>query len=1129
MTSHKRLSTRYTFAFATIFAFMFSVFTPMTAAATDSEYQIYPTPHSIEYGSAELTLGAEANVVVEDGIDAETRARLDETLKLKGIRKAGDDVVTQAGKLQVLVGVKGSGGVVDKFVDAQVEAKTLAIAGDHFTAPLHHDAYVLAVIPGTGTTPASIVVLGKDTDSAFYGLSTLYRIFQQTTDKVRVLTIADYADVITRGFIEGYYGEPWSTADRIELMRWGGYNKLNAYVYAPKDDPKHNAKWDELYTADELREKVAPLAKAGNDSKVRFVYALHPFMNSKTRITPANYDQGVAKLKAKFEQVIDAGVRQIAILADDAPNQGTELYTRLLNDMTQWLEEEQAVKNDDGTLKYPGLKKTLIFCPVAYYGFGEAWYARLPQNIQVVNTGGRVWGKVEDGFVSRFQKNAGGRSPFMWINWPCSDNDKDALHMGGHNAFLGANVRPGSVEGVVLNPMQQSEPSKHAIFMNADFTWNLWNSAERADRVWEDSFSYVDHNSPVTTEASTALRNLSEHMRRIFGGRVVFENAESASVKDELAGFQRKADAGEVTSEDIEKIRGIFTALAADAATFRDQAGTPAMLSQIMPWIDAWSDLTKAADFLLDSYRASLTGDSKPMVDAYTQGVNKLKEAANHGFSYIDHTEYARVGKMYLWPFVESVKDKLAEKVVLAAGPQADLTAYVTSRTDAPADGVKTEAAYDGSQATKLIYKTPNTLTKGTYFGLLKSKPFSLTAVQFFQGDPSGKDYMDHSKVQYFDGKQWVDVPGATDLTGSKVQATGLNIDKVYGVRLIATADNRQDAWPTIADIKINDIDPEPLAATLTATDVVTYRGTPQLTQDGDDGTIWWIHSSRGDKTTPENVLTLAFDEPTEVGSLRFAQTPSDVIAQGVVEYTADGGETWTKLGDVDASPAQKWMFDTVIATAIRLRPTAERAYWWKVGELTAFAPAATPQPEPTPVPTPTPTPEPGLEPTVSVDPTKAEVGSTLKIKAVGFGAGEAVKVTVHSDPVTVFAGKVDPSGNLVVSWKIPEDFELGEHTVRVTGEKSQAEAEFEVIAGHPSPTPTPTDKPSDKPAPGQTSSPGDSGKGDVAGKGDVVAQAPAPEEKLSFTGSQALPLTVVALLLGGVGVALTLRARRKN
>ena len=74
----------------------------------------------------------------------------------------------------------------------------------------------------------------------------------------------DYANVASRGFIEGYYGNPWSTTDRMKLMEWGGYYKLNSYFYAPKDDPKHNSKWRELYTDEEIETKIKPLAEAGN-------------------------------------------------------------------------------------------------------------------------------------------------------------------------------------------------------------------------------------------------------------------------------------------------------------------------------------------------------------------------------------------------------------------------------------------------------------------------------------------------------------------------------------------------------------------------------------------------------------------------------------------------------------------------------------------------------------------------------------------------------------------------------------------------------------------------------------------------------------------------------------------------
>ena len=374
------------------------------AHAAEGDYQIYPTPHTVTSANGEIPLSDTITTVVAEGIDADTVTRMNGVLDLKGLKAAqSDSVPAGSGETSLLVGIKGSKGAVDAHVDKLVKEGKLSYTDGLFDKT---DAYLLAALPAQGGGPSQIIVLGRDTDAAFYGLTTLYQIFQQVEgDTLRALAVSDYADVITRGFIEGYYGNPWSTEDRVNLMEWGGYYKLNAYFYAPKDDPKHNAKWRELYTEQELKDKIEPLAKAGNESKCRFVFALHPFMSNP--ITPTNYDESVKVLKQKFTQVMDHGVRQIAILADDAGDQGKDLYIKLCKEMTDWLHEQQKAENADGALKYPGLKDTLIFCPVNYMGHGESWYSRLPETVQVINTGGRVWGKIDDGFASAFQRNSG--------------------------------------------------------------------------------------------------------------------------------------------------------------------------------------------------------------------------------------------------------------------------------------------------------------------------------------------------------------------------------------------------------------------------------------------------------------------------------------------------------------------------------------------------------------------------------------------------------------------------------------------------------------------------------------------------------------------------------------------------
>lgn len=910
---------------------------PGVAQAAESGYQIYPTPQAITYAEGEVTVDKDVTTVLESGLDADTTARLDEALALKGIEGTQGDSVAETGTT-ILVGIKGSKGVVDTHVDKLVKEGKLSYTDGLFEKS---DAYLLASLPSDGKTSDQIIVLGKDTDAAYYGLTTLYQILQQVEGSaLRAFTVNDYADVITRGFIEGYYGNPWSTQNRVDLMTWGGSYKLNAYFYAPKDDPKHNAKWRELYSEDELREKIEPLAQAGNESKCRFVFALHPFMSNP--ITKDNYEESVKVLKDKFTQVMDHGVRQIAILADDAADQGKDLYIKLCREMTDWLHEQQKATKEDGSLKYPGLKDTLIFCPVNYMGNGEAWYSDLPETVQVINTGGRVWGKIDNKFASTFQGNSG-VAPFMWINWPCSDNDKDALHMGGHNSFLGSDLQPGQVKGVVINPMQQSEPSKQGIFMNADFTWNLWESEEHADETWEKSFSYIDHNSPIANEGSDALHDISVHMRRMYGGGATWESGESDNIKDDLTDFRAKLKADTVTTEDCDKMIAIFEEIKKDAKTFTEHAGTPAMLEQMMPWMETFDDLTTAAITELNAVKASLAGNDSELIAKFAEGTSQLDKANNHELWYIDHYEKARVGKAHITPTVNELNDYVAEKATLASDPDAVLTKFVTNRTDTPVGS--TDAVFDGDASTGAEYRDPNRVAAGDYFGMTQNKPFNLDTVTFIQG--TGKNFFDVSKVQYLKDGEWRDVPNAEEYTSSTVQVANLGLKDVEGVRLVAVRDNARDAWPTINEIMVN----QKVETSGTFTGTVTLANQEsadtskplQNASDAKDTEAWFTEKraepGKHDGTVKDAAVIVTFDAPKTIDAIVFKQGGSsntDCIDKGSA-YWQDSEGAWYKAGDVTSDKSQTIKLGSPVeAKAIKVVNDQPKEIWWRVVDLHA-------------------------------------------------------------------------------------------------------------------------------------------------------------------------------------------------
>lgn len=920
---------------------------PMTAIPAKAEeaeevtYKLYPNPQEMTYQDGSYILKKNVNVIYDEDIDDATKARLEETAELKGLNVTESDA-EKSGATNIYVGVYGSDGTVDDQIVDEYAVDTSLFD--------HTDSYFLKSDNNT------IAVLGKDTDASFYGLTTLYHVLAQTESlSIRNFTIEDYADVVSRGFIEGYYGNPWSTEDRVNLMTWGGYYKLNAYFYAPKDDPKHRTKWNELYTDEELESKIRPLAEAGNASKCRFVYALHPFPsgNNFRFDTDAHYNEDLAKLKAKFKQVIDAGVRQIAILADDFVNPGAANEVRLLNDMSTWLAE---VKQE-----YPDMKMTLPFVPYDYMGNGSSSELQtlksVPENVQIVMTGGRVWGEVTNNFTTTFTNNVG-RGPFMWINWPCSDNSHKHLIMGGNSTFLHGGVDASKIQGIMLNPMQQSEPSKVAIFANASYAWNIWDTDADADQTWEDAFSFVDHNSAVETEASDALRELSKHMINQNMDSRVTELQESVELKEKLNAFKDKLETETVTEADVDDLIQEFQTLQ-DAAALYKESGNEAIRNQIVYWLDCWKDTTDAAIAYLNGVKSSLNGDVSAVVEYNTEGETAFAQSKTHDFLYVNYQEVAEVGVQHIVPFIKKLAEYVSGKAELALNPDKVIRKYITSRTDTPTGSV--DNLFDGDDSTSAIYKTPNKITTGTYIGVSYSKAIKINDIRFLLG--AGKDHMDQAKLQYTtDGKTWKDL----ELTGMDNSFAGVrnqnqevsvakeNLPEDFeakGIRLIATADNAADAWLQVNEITINkdentdDGDASELSYTLMKPERWrVYQGSESLLRDGNDSTFIWFNTGTGDSVKVDDSLGYNLGKVATLESAHIVVgSPSngDKFVKYAVETSVDG-TTWTAIPGYDSHTGTNSGTDVLdiklnglSAQYIRVRNLENRKTWARFSEFT--------------------------------------------------------------------------------------------------------------------------------------------------------------------------------------------------
>ena len=761
---------------------------PVRSEAAAAEYEIYPNPQVIQYTEGDYVIKNEVNVVYESGIDQTTKDRLAEALALKdGVTVTTSESIEE-GKTNILVGIDGSGEAADTYANEHVNMQS---------ADLYEklDAYVL------DSNNDVITVVGADTDASYYGLTTLYHILKQMdSNTIRNFHIEDWADVASRGFIEGYYGNPWSTEDRINLMKWGGYYKLNSYFYAPKNDPKHNAKWRELYTEEELNTLIRPLAEAGNASKCRFVYALHTFMYNPVRFD-GNYQADLKAVQDKLAQVIEAGVRQVAILADDAGNVGGNNYNKFLTDMTAWLAEMKKT--------YPDLKQTLPFCPQEYMYNGQEYYKNFPENVQIVMTGGRVWGEVNQNFTNTFTNNAG-RGPYMWINWPCTDNSKSHLIMGGYTTFLQPGVDPAKIQGIVLNPMQQSEPSKVAIFGNACYSWNIWENADIANKAWQDSFKYVDHNSAVKTEASTALYELSKHMMNQNMDSRVTALQESVDLAPKLTDFRDKLKTGTVTVEEADALIAEFQILQNAAAVYREQAVDIKVRDQIVYWLDCWDDTTVSAIGYLNAIKAIVNEDADTALRYNAEAKAAFEQSKTHELWYLDHYEKAEVGVQHIVPFIKAMAKYVTDYIDTGVNPntQKRYTGTVTYEQISIQNNASEDKYFDRDNSSEVWlakgpYENPgrDTIPAGATLTVTFPEPKTIGSFRLVQGVSAKSDKFSNADVEYqIEGTSTWTKAGTLSDKGDQTISFG-NVANVKAVRI--HNNTVTGGWVRIGEIEI--------------------------------------------------------------------------------------------------------------------------------------------------------------------------------------------------------------------------------------------------------------------------------------------------------------------------------------
>lgn len=452
------------------------------------------------------------------------------------------------------------------------------------------EAYQLTI------TKTSVNINAATERGVFYALLRLKEIINSKEKKA--LQIYDFPDVEFRGVVEGFYGTPWQYKDRLRMLNFLGQNRMNTYIYGPKDDPYHSSPhWRKAYPSEEASQ-IQDYVKAAKSNFVDFYWAIHPGKDIKWT------EEDRQNLIQKFEKMYALGVRGFAVFFDDISGEGTNASKQA--ELLNYLQKEFVDKHS-GVLP-------LIMCPTEYNkswsdlagGYLPTLGKNLDPRIHIMWTGDGVIGDVTKESLTWINDKIK-RKAFFWWNFPVTDYVRDHLMLGP--AYQLDQNAQNLLAGIVSNPMEYAEASRVAIASVGDYAWDI--AKYDSMQSWEKNIA----NEFVTCADAYTFFAKNNADAGPNGHR--YRKEESWDFVQSAQEFSKALKNLSLQKSQVDKVENYYKQLISSAENLQHCKDNPALMLEIYPWILQTKNIAQKGLATLEMYDAYQSKNQEEFLKAF--------------------------------------------------------------------------------------------------------------------------------------------------------------------------------------------------------------------------------------------------------------------------------------------------------------------------------------------------------------------------------------------------------------------------------------------------------------------------------------------------------------------------------